>query len=90
VRTEVGVRLVRGRLEIAVSAAWVELPSIVPRFVNSISRRLGGLIAMAPLRFRFPATLQVPLVPGSDDTVGVRVDDLRVTTEGVGVVIALA
>jgi hypothetical protein len=90
VRTEVGVRLVRGRLEIAVSAAWVELPSFVPRIVNVFSRRLGGLLAMAPLRFRFPATMELPIVPGSEDAVAVRVDDLRVSTDGVGVVVAMA
>ncbi len=90
VRTEVGVRLVRGRLEIAVSAAWVELPSFVPRFVNTVSRRLGGLLAMAPLRFRFPATMELPIVPGSDEAVAVRVDDLRVSADGVGVVVAMA
>ena len=90
VRTEVGLRLVRGRLEIAVSAAWIELPSMVPKFVNSLSRRLGGLLSMAPLRFRFPATMELPIVPGTDDTVSVRVDDLRVSSEGVGVVVALA
>ena len=90
VRTEVGVRLVRGRLEIAVSAAWVELPSFVPRFVNALSRRLGGLLAMAPLRFRFPATMELPIVPGSEEAVAARVDDLRVSADGVGVVVAMA
>jgi hypothetical protein len=90
VRTEVGVRLVRGRLEIAVSAAWVELPSFVPRIVNSFSRRLGGLLAMAPLRFRFPATMELPIVPGSEEAVAVRVDDLRVSTDGIGIVVAMA
>jgi hypothetical protein len=47
------------------------------------------LASLAPLRFRFPATFDVPLVPGSDDTVRVRVDDLRVTGEGAGVVLGL-
>jgi hypothetical protein len=90
VNAEVKVRLVRGRLELAVSAAWLELPSVLPRAFNRISRRLGGLWALAPLRFRFPATVQLPLVPGSDDTVGIRVDDLRLTNEGVGIALALA
>ena len=72
------------------SALWLLMPSIVPSFINSVNRRLGGLWSMAPLKFRFPATLQVPLVPGSDDTMGVRVDDLRVSPDGVGVALALA
>ncbi len=90
VHTDVAVRLARGRLELAVTAAWLELPGIVPSFVNRLNRKLGNLWSIAPLRFRFPATLQVPLVPGSDDTVGVRVDDLRVSPDGVGVALALA
>ncbi len=90
VRTDVAVRLVRGRLELSVAAAWLELPSIVPSFVNGLNRRLGSLWSMAPLRFRFPATTQIPLVPGSEETVGVRVDDLRVSPDGIGVALALA
>ncbi len=90
VRTEVAVRLARGRLEMAVTSAWLEWPPIVPSFVNSLNRLMGGLASMAPLRFRFPATLQVPLVPGSDETLDVRVDDLRVSPDGVGVALALS
>ena len=89
VRTEVRPRLLRGRLELTVQAAWVEMPSIVPSFVNDISRRVGGLLSLAPLRFRFPATVQVPIIPGSDDTLPVRVDDLRVTADGAGIVLTL-
>ncbi|MGI9577956.1 MAG: hypothetical protein ACR2OH_07145 [Microthrixaceae bacterium] len=89
-RTEVAVRLARGRLELAVKAAWLEWPSIVPSFVNAFNRRLGGLASIAPLQFKFPATVQVPLVPGSDDTLGVRVDDLRVSPDGVGLALALS
>lgn len=89
VRTEVRPRLVRGRLELTVQAAWVEMPSIVPSFVNDLSRRVGGLAGLAPLRFRLPGTIDVPVVAGSDDTLAVRVDDLRVTADGVGVVLAL-
>ncbi len=88
-RTEVRTRLVRGRLELAVQAAWVELPSVVPSFVNQISKRLGGLVALAPMKVRFPAEIAVP-VPGTDDTVPIVIDDLRVTGDGVGVVLALA
>ena len=90
VRTDVAVRLTRGRLELAVKAAWVEWPSFVPSILNSVNRRLGSLASMAPLRFRLPATMQLPLVPGSDDTLGVRVDDLRVSPDGVGVALALS
>jgi hypothetical protein len=90
VRTEVGVRLVRGRLELGVSAAWLELPSFVPGFLNSFNRRLGGLLSFAPLRFRLPSTIELPIVPGSDERLPVRVDDLRISAEGVGVVLALA
>ena len=89
VRTEVRPRLVGGRLELSVRAAWLELPPFLPGLVNQISRRLGGLASLAPLNFRFPATVQAPLVPGSDDTVPIVVDDLRVTADGVGVVLGL-
>lgn len=88
-RTEIRPRLVGGRLELTVQAAWVELPSFLPGFVNDLSRTVGGLAGAVPLRLRFPATVALPLVPGSTDTVPVRVDDLRVTAEGVGVVLAL-
>jgi hypothetical protein len=89
VRTDIRPRLVDGRLELALQAAWLQLPELVPGFVNDLSRRLGGLASLAPLRFRFPAAFEVPLVPGSDDTVAVRVDDLRVTGEGAGIVLVL-
>ena len=89
VRTEVRPRLVRGRLELTVQAAWMELPSFVPSFVNDLSRRVGGLLSLAPLRFRFPSTVPVPIIPGSTDTLPVRVDDLRVTVDGAGAVLVL-
>ena len=89
IRTEVRPRLVRGRLELSVRAAWLELPPVLPSMFNSLSRRLGGLVSLAPLNFRFPATVQVPIVPGTDDTVPIVVDDLRVTADGVGVVLGL-
>jgi hypothetical protein len=88
-RTEIRPRLVRGRLELTVQAAWLELPPLVPSVVNDLSRRLGGLASLAPLRLRFPATFDVPLVPGSDATVPVRVDDLRVGADGAAVVLVL-
>ena len=89
VRTEVRPRLVGGRLELSVRAAWLELPPFLPGLVNQLSRRLGGLASLAPLNFRFPATVQAPLVPGSDDTVPIVVDDLRVTADGIGIVLGL-
>jgi len=89
VRTEVRPRLVGGRLELSVRAAWLELPPFLPSLVNQVSRRLGGLASLAPLNFRFPATVQAPLVPGSDDTVPIVVDDLRVTADGIGIVLGL-
>jgi hypothetical protein len=80
---------VRGRLELAVQAAWVELPPALPSLFNQISRRLGGLVALAPMKVRFPATIDVPL-PDGDATLPIRIDDLRVTGDGLGVVLSLA
>lgn len=95
IHTEVRTRLVGGRLELTVQAAWVEVPRVMAAaapftsVINDLSRRIGGLASLAPLRFRFPATVGVPIIPGSDDTIPIRVDDLRVTGDGVGVVLAL-
>ncbi len=88
-RTEVRTRLVRGRLELAVQSAWVELPPLVPSVFNQLSRRLGGLVALTPMKVRFPATIDVPL-PDGDATLGICIDDLRVTGDGLGVVLSLA
>ena len=79
VRTDVSVRLSRGRLVLNVDAAWIELPPLLPRFVNDFNRRLGGLASLAPLRFAFPSTIPVPIGDGPDDQLPVVVDDLRVT-----------
>ncbi|MFN7149012.1 MAG: histone H1-like repetitive region-containing protein [Microthrixaceae bacterium] len=87
-RTEVRTRLVRGRLELAVQAAWLELPSMVPSIFNQVSKRLGGLVALTPMKVRFPATIEVPL-PDVDATLPVQIDDLRVTSEGLGVVLSM-
>jgi hypothetical protein len=76
-------------MEIALQAAWVELPTLVPSFVNDLSRRVGGLVSMVPARLRFPATIQLPVIPDSDDTLPVHVEELRVTADGVGVALAL-
>ena len=88
-RADIRPRLVGGRFELSLQAAWVELPSVAPSFINDLSRRVGGLVSMAPMRLRFPAVIDAPLIPGSDDTIPVRVDDLRVTGDGVGVVLTL-
>ncbi len=88
-RTEIRPRLLRGRLELSVQSAWVELPPVLPSFLNQVSRRLGELVSLAPMRVNLPAQLDVPLIPDSTDTIPVEIDDLRVTTNGVGVVVAL-
>ncbi|MGB3410796.1 MAG: hypothetical protein WBA45_06320 [Microthrixaceae bacterium] len=88
-RTEVRTRLLRGQLELSVQAAWLELPKMLPSFVNQLSKRVGELASLAPLRVKFPAVVQVPL-PDMDDTIGVQIDDLRVTTDGIGLVASLA
>jgi len=80
---------VRGRLELSVQSAWVELPPLVPSFVNTVSQRLGELVSLAPIRMQLPARIEVPLIPGSPDPIPVEIDDLRVTTSGLGVVVAL-
>lgn len=88
-RTEVRTRLLRGQLELSVQSAWLELPSVLPSFVNRLSKRVGDMAALAPLKVKFPAVVQVPL-PDMDDTIGVQIDDLRVTTDGIGLVASLA
>jgi hypothetical protein len=87
-RTEVRTRLVRGRLELAVQAAWLELPPVVPSIFNQVAKRLGGLVALTPMKVRFPATIEVPL-PDVDATLPVQIDDLRVTSEGLGIVLSM-
>jgi len=98
-RTDIRPRLTGGRLELSLRAAWVELPSLFGGFgltgaINDMSRRVGGLASFAPLNLRFPAVIPVPLGTtgddGTPDTLGVRIDDLRVTGDGVGVVAGLA
>ena len=98
-RTDLRPRLVGGRLEVSLRAAWVELPSLFGGFgltgvINDVSRRVGELASLAPLRLRFPAVIQVPIgteqPDGTPDTIGIQVDDLRVTSDGLGVVAGLA
>ncbi|MCB1256536.1 MAG: hypothetical protein KDB26_05485 [Microthrixaceae bacterium] len=88
-RTEVRTRLLRGQLELSVQAAWLELPSVVPSFVNQISKRIGGLVSLAPFRVKFPAIIPIPL-PDDAGSLDVKLDDLRVTTDGIGLVASLA
>ncbi len=88
VNTEVRVALMRGRLEVAVASAWLELPPVVPGFVNRFNRRIGSMLSLAPLKFRLPSTIDLPA--GDGVNVGIRVDDLRVGKDGVGVVLVLA
>lgn len=88
--TDVSVQLRGGRIEISLVSAWLELPSLVPSFVNDFSRRLGELWSMAPIRFRLPKRLEVPLGGSGGTTLAVNVDDLRVDPSGVGVALVLA
>lgn len=88
-RTQVRTRLLRGQLELSVQSAWIEMPRLVPSFVNQISRRLGGLVSLSPFKVKFPAVIQAPL-PDDAGSLPVKLDDLRVTTEGVGLVASLA
>lgn len=89
VHTDVSVQLRGGRIEVSLVSAWLELPSPVPSFVNDFNRRLGELWSMAPLRFRLPKRLEIPLGGSGGTTLGVHVDDLRVGSSGVGVALVL-
>ncbi len=89
VHTDVSLRLTGGRLEVGLAAAWLELPSVVPSFVNDFNRRVGELWSMTPVRFKLPKRLEVPIGDG-DDRIGVTIDDLRVDSSGVGAALALA
>jgi len=62
---------------------------VLPSFLNTVSRRLGELVSLAPIRMQLPARMDVPLLPDVPDTIPVEIDDLRVTTSGLGVVVAL-
>jgi hypothetical protein len=42
------------------------------------------------MRVRFPARIELPVIPDSSDTIPVLIDDLRVTTDGLGLVVSLA
>ena len=89
-RTEIRPRLLRGRLELSVQSAYLELPPALPSIFNLVSRRLGDLVSLAPIRVRLPSTIQLPITPDSTDTIGIEIDDLSVTTDGLGVVVGLA
>jgi len=87
-RTDLRPRLIDGRLEVSLQAAWLELPSVVPAVINDLSRRAGGLVSLAPARLRFPATVNIP-VGDTGDTVPICVEEIRLTAAGVGVALAL-
>ena len=98
-RSDLRPRLTGGRLEVALHAAWVELPEPFPTFgitdvINGMNRRIGGLAAFAPRRMRFPAVIHIPIggeMPGeTPDVLGVEIDDLDVGADGIGVVVGLA
>ena len=89
-RTEIRPRLLRGRLELSVQSAYLELPPALPSIFNLVSRRLGDLVSLAPVRVRLPSTIQLPIIPDSTDTIGIEIDDLSVTSDGLGVVVGLA
>ena len=89
-RTEIRPRLLRGRLELSVQSAYLELPPVLPSIFNHVSRRLGDLVSLAPVRLRLPSTIQLPIIPDSTDTIGIEIDDLSVTADGLGVVVGLA
>lgn len=98
-RTDLRPRLVGGRLEVSLRAAWVEVPELFPTFgltglINDLSHRMGGFASLAPLRLRFPSVIQVPIGGGrpgnAPETIGIEVDDLLVTRDGVGIVAGLA
>ncbi len=88
--TDVAVKLRGGRIEVSLASAWVELPPIVPSFVNEFNSRLGELWSMAPVRYRLPKRLEFPLGDEHGTMLGVNVDDLRVDPSGVGVALVLA
>lgn len=98
-RTDLRPSLVDGRLDISLQAAWVELPRLFGGFaltdaINNVSRAVGTLASLAPLRLGFPSVIQVPIgttqPDGTPDTIGIEVNDLRVTGDGIGVVVGLA
>lgn len=89
-RSEVRTRLVRGRVELSVEALWLETPDILPGFINDVSRRLGGLAGLAPLKIRLPERIEIPLPGDTSIGLGITVDDLRVSEDGVGAAVMLA
>lgn len=79
--------LVDGAVEISLREAWLELP-LVPSFINDLNRRVGGLVSLAPLGIRLPASAEVPVRPGSDRTMSMHLRDLDVADDGVHAVVA--
>lgn len=89
-RSEVRTRLVRGQIELSVEAIWFETPDILPGVINSVSRRLGGLAGLAPLKIRVPERIEIPLPGDESISIGIAVDDLRVSQDGIGAAVMLA
>lgn len=94
-RTQIRPRLVGGRLELSLRAAWVEVPEVFPSFgltavINDMSRRVGSLASYAPLSMRLPAVIDVPLgvgePGGGSESIGIRIDDLHIAGDGIGLV----
>lgn len=82
VRTTVRPRLVGDRLELSVREAWLELP-LVPSVVNDVNRFLGGAASRAPLSLSVPASVTLPVRPGSDATFRLSLGELTVDDHGV-------
>jgi hypothetical protein len=91
-RYRVEPRLLGDRLELALRAAWLELP-LVPPVINQFNRWLGGVAArvpeqlVGPLAIRLPATVNLPVRPGTDQTMAVTVAGLKMVDGGVEIVI---
>jgi hypothetical protein len=91
-RYRVEPRLLGDQLELVLRGAWLELP-LVPPVVNQFNRWLGSVAARLPEQFtgplaiRLPSRVEVPVRPGSDQTMAVAVAGLKMIDGGVEVVI---
>ncbi|MFN8051839.1 MAG: hypothetical protein U0Q22_10405 [Acidimicrobiales bacterium] len=85
-RSTVRPRLVGDQLELSLREAWLELP-LVPPAVNRFNRLLGGVASLAPLNVSVPAHASLPVRPGSDAHLNVRIADLTVGRDGVAFVV---
>ena len=85
-RSTIEPRLFDGHLEISLREAWVELP-LMPAAVNRVSRWLGGVAAVAPMRVSIPSSTKVPVRPGSDHQLSVAVVEFEVGRDGVDLIV---